>query len=302
LQIDIVRGLAQRYPETFELAYTAADIRRIHRSGRIASLIGVEGGHQIDNSLPVLRQYYALGVRYMTLTHVLNTDWADSANVAPVHDGLTPFGKTVVCEMNRIGMLVDLSHVSEKTMRDALTASRSPVIFSHSSARALSDHPRNVSDAVLKLLAVNNGVDMVNFYPVYVTEARRTWEADRQAAEAKIGLDAMGQPARGEALMAAWLTAHPAPVVGIADIADVIDHIATVAGHDHVGLGADFDGIEVTPTGLGGVDGYPALLIELMRRGWSDTDIASLSGDNVLRVLAENESTAQRGRNAAPCL
>ena len=296
-QIDIVRGLAARYPATFEIAATAADIRRIHAAGRIASLIGVEGGHQIDNSLPVLRQYYALGVRYMTLTHVLNTDWADSSNVAPVHDGLTPFGKLVVGEMNRLGMLVDLSHVSEATMRDALAVTRAPVIFSHSSARALSDHPRNVPDNILTLVRANGGVVMVNFYPPYVTAQRFAWEADRAAEEARLGVLAMGQPRRTAEAMAVWHAAHAAPIVAIAEVADQIDHVARVAGHDHVGIGADYDGIEATPLGLSGVDGYPSLLVALMQRGWSDRDIAALAGENVLRVLtaAETVAVALRG-------
>jgi len=297
LQIDIVRGIARRYSDTFELANTAADVRRIHKAGRIASLIGVEGGHQIDNSLPVLRQYYALGVRYMTLTHVLNNDWADSANVAPIHGGLTPFGKAVVGEMNRIGMLVDLSHVSPATMRAALEVSKAPVIFSHSSARALSDHPRNVPDDVLKLLAANGGVAMVNFYPAYVTAKRFAWEADRAAEQARAGVLALGQPERAAALMAPWLAAHPEPRVTVAEVADQIDYVARVAGHDHVGLGADYDGIEVTPVGLSGVDGYPVLLAELMRRGWTDAQVAALAGGNVLRVLAAAEAVSARMRD-----
>ena len=297
LQIDIVRGIARRYSDTFELANTAADVRRIHKAGRIASLIGVEGGHQIDNSLPVLRQYYALGVRYMTLTHVLNNDWADSANVAPIHGGLTPFGKAVVGEMNRIGMLVDLSHVSPATMRAALEVSKAPVIFSHSSARALSDHPRNVPDDVLKLLAANGGVAMVNFYPAYVTAKRFAWEADRAAEQARAGVLALGQPERAATLMAPWLAAHPEPRVTVAEVADQIDYVARVAGHDHVGLGADYDGIEVTPVGLSGVDGYPVLLAELMRRGWTDAQVAALAGGNVLRVLAAAEAVSARMRD-----
>lgn len=297
LQIDIVRGIARRYSDTFELANTAADVRRIHKAGRIASLIGVEGGHQIDNSLPVLRQYYALGVRYMTLTHVLNNDWADSANVAPIHGGLTPFGKAVVGEMNRIGMLVDLSHVSPATMRAALEVSKAPVIFSHSSARALSDHPRNVPDDVLKLLAANGGVAMVNFYPAYVTAKRFAWEADRAAEQARAGVLALGQPERAAALMAPWLAAYPEPRVTVAEVADQIDYVARVAGHDHVGLGADYDGIEVTPVGLSGVDGYPVLLAELMRRGWTDAQVAALAGGNVLRVLAAAEAVSARMRD-----
>jgi membrane dipeptidase len=299
-QIDIVRGLALRYPETFELAGTAADIRRIHKAGRIASLIGVEGGHQINNSLPMLRQYYALGVRYMTLTHTLHTDWADSANVAPVHGGLTPFGKAVVAEMNRLGMLVDLSHVSEATMRAALAATKAPVIFSHSSALALAGHPRNVSDDVLRLTAANGGVVMVNFYPVYVTAQRYKWESDRVAEEARLGLALMAQTERIAQGVAAWVAAHPEPAVTIADVADQIDYVVRIAGHDHVGLGADYDGIEVTPQGLDGVDGYPALLAELIRRGWTDAQVAGLAGGNVLRALEQAERVAAGLKGTPP--
>ncbi len=296
-QIDIVRGLAQRYPATFELASTSADIRRIHASGKIASLIGVEGGNQINNSLPILRQYYALGARYVTITHVLNTDWADSANVAPKHNGLTAFGVSVIGEMNRLGMLVDLSHVSATTMNQVLDITRAPVIFSHSSARTLSQHPRNVPDEVLKRLGQNGGVVMVNFYPVYVTQARYQWEADRVAEEARLGLIAMAQPDKIKAGIAVWISAHPEPRVGIADVADQIEYIARVAGHDHVGLGGDYDGIEVTPAGLDGVDGYPRLLVELMRRGWSDGDIAKLAGENILRVMTQAEAVARASRD-----
>jgi membrane dipeptidase len=297
-QIDIVHGLAQRYPETFELANTAADIRRIHKTGKIASLIGVEGGNQINNSLPMLRQYYALGARYMTVTHTLNTDWADSSNEVPKHGGLTPFGKSVITEMNRLGMLVDLSHVSAATMKAALAVTKAPVIFSHSSALALSNHPRNVPDDVLKMMAANGGVVMINVYPVYIIQRRYEWEADRTAEEARLALIAMAQPDRIAAGLAAWLKAHPEPKVTIAQTADQIDYVAKVAGHDHVGLGADYDGIEVTPEGLEGVDGYPKLLAELMRRGWSDADIAKLAGNNVLRALEGAEAAALKMRGS----
>lgn len=299
-QIDIVRGLALRYPETFELAGSAADVRRIHKAGRIACLIGVEGGAQINNSLPALRQYYALGARYMTMTHVLNTDWADSANVAPIHGGLTPFGKAVIGEMNRLGMLVDLSHVSADTMRAALAVTRAPVIFSHSGARALSPHPRNVPDDVLTATAANGGVVMVNFYPVYVTAARYRWEADRDAEQARLRLMDMARPDAAKQDLAVWVAAHPEPKVTLADVADQIDYVARVAGHDHVGLGGDYDGIEETPVGLEGVDGYPALLAELARRGWSDVDLAKLAGGNVLRALAGAEAVALRLRGTMP--
>src|SRR3984885_7595899 len=261
-QIDIVRQMTQRYPADLEMAYTAADIRRIHQSGRIASLVGVEGGHQINNSLPVLRELYALGARYMTLTHSLNTDWADSATDTPKHHGLTPFGREVVREMNRLGMLVDLSHVSPDTMRAALEVAEAPVIFSHSSARALVDHPRDVPDDVLKLVAANGGVVMVNFATAYVSDAVNRWEADRSAEVARYesppyGGLYIGQPDRAKAALAAWEHEHPKPQATLAQVADHIDHIRQVAGIDHVGLGSDFDGIPDTPRGLEGVAKYP---------------------------------------------
>ncbi len=304
-QIDLVKRLAARYPADLEMAYTAADVRRIHRAGRIASMIGIEGGHQINGSLPVLRQLYALGARYMTLTHVTNTPWADAATDAPTHHGLTPFGEAVVHEMNRLGMLVDLSHVSPDTMRAALAVSDAPVIFSHSSARALVDHPRNVPDDVLRLVARNGGVVMVNFFPGYVSQQRNQWEADRAAEQARnssppYGGLYIGQPERAAAALAAWDQAHPRPVTTLADVADHVEHVARVAGVDHVGLGSDFDGVPDAPVGLDSVDRYPALLAELMRRGWSDADIAKLAGDNVLRVMASAEQVAVRLRAAEP--
>ena len=300
-QIDIVKQMCARYPNDFAMAYTAADVVRAHKAGKVASLIGVEGGHQINNSLDVLRAYYDLGARYMTLTHSNNTAWADAATDNPAHHGLTAFGKEVVREMNRIGMLIDLSHVSAETMRAALAVSEAPVIYSHSSARALADHPRNVPDDVLRLLAANGGVVMVNFYPGYVTEARRRWDADRAAEVARynsppFGGLYIGQPERAKAALAEWEHAHPKPPVGIGDVADHADHIRKVAGVDHVGLGSDFDGIPEAPAGLDGVDKYPALLEELARRGWSDADIARIAGGNVLRVLAKAEEVSARLR------
>jgi membrane dipeptidase len=267
--------MTRRYPADLEMAYSAADVRRIHASGKIASLIGIEGGHQINNSLAVLRQMYDLGARYMTLTHTLNTDWADSATDTPAHHGLTQFGEEVVREMNRMGMLVDLSHVSPETMKAALAVSAAPVMFSHSSARALVDHPRNVADDVLQLVAKNGGVVMVNFVPGYVSEARRKWDADRAAEQARFsnppyGGLYIGQPERASAALAAWEAEHPKPAVTLGEVADHIEHVRRVAGVDHVGLGSDFDGITDTPVGLEGVNRYPALLIELMRRGWND--------------------------------
>ena len=237
----------------------------------------------------------------MTLTHTRDIDWADSATDAPKHKGLTPFGREVVREMNRLGMLVDLAHVSEATMRDALATSRSPVIFSHSSARALVDNARDVSDDILRLVARNGGVVMVNFYPGFVSDARFRWSADRAAEQARLnaatfGLD-LGQPAKAAEALALWEKAHPEPPVGIGDVADHIEHIRAVAGIDYVGLGSDFDGIPETPTGLGGVDKFPDLLLELMRRRWSDADIAKVAGGNILRVMTEAERVAARLRS-----
>ena len=304
-QMDLVKRMAARYSGDFEMAYSAADVRRIHQSHRIAALIGIEGGHQINNSLAALRQMYDAGARYMTLTHTLNTGWADSATDTPVHHGLTPFGIEVVHEMNRLGMLVDLSHVSPDTMRAALAASEAPVIFSHSSARAVVDHPRNVPDDVLRAVAANGGVVMVNFAPGYVSDARYHWDADEAAERARfnnppyIGLY-IGQPERAKAALAAWTEKHPRPTATLAQVADHADHIRQVAGIDHVGLGSDFDGMGDAPVGLDGVDKYPALLEELMRRGWTDADIAKIAGENVLRVMAAAEKVAVKLRASRP--
>ena len=298
-QIDLVRRMAAQYPADFEMAYTADDIVRIHKAGRIACLIGIEGGHQVGASLAVLRQMYVLGARYMTLTHTQNTPWADSATDNPQHHGLTPFGKALVGEMNRMGMLIDLSHVSPETMRAALAVTQAPVIFSHSGARAIVDHPRDVPDDVLRLVAANHGVVMANFYPGYVSQARARWDADEAAEEARFNAPPygglyIGQPERAKAAMAAWVAAHPKPVVTVGQVADHIEHIRTIAGVGSVGLGSDFDGVPDTPTGLDGVDKFPAVLIELARRGWSDEDLAKVAGGNVLRVMHEAEATARR--------
>jgi membrane dipeptidase len=293
-QIDIVRTMVAKYPQDFEMASTADDIQRIEKSGRIASLIGVEGGHQINNSLPVLRDYYALGVRYLTLTHGKNTDWADSATDKPVHHGLTPFGRVVVHEMNRLGMLVDLSHVSPDTMKAALETTKAPVIFSHSSARALDDHPRDVPDDVLRMVKQNHGIVMANFYPMFVSQAVANWNADRAGAAAKFEGLYVGQPDRAKAAMDKWEKAHPQPTATIAQVADHIEHIRKVAGVESVGIGSDFDGIEVTPERLDGVDTYPALFAELARRGWTDDELADLAGRNLLRVMRDAEAVAKR--------
>jgi membrane dipeptidase len=300
-QIDLVKRMCARYPDDLAMAYSAADARRIHQSHKVACLIGIEGGHQINNSLGVLRQMYAAGARYMTLTHTTNTDWADSATDSPVHHGLTAFGEEVVREMNRLGMLVDISHVSPDTMKAALAISEAPVIFSHSSARALVDHPRNVPDDILKTVGEKGGVVMVNFAPGYVSAVRNTWDAGEAAERTRfnsppyVGLY-IGQPERAKAALAEWVKEHPRPAATLAQVADHIEHIRFLAGADHVGLGSDFDGIEDAPVGLEGVDKYPALLMELMKRGWTDSDVAKLAGGNVLRALAEAERVAAKLR------
>jgi membrane dipeptidase len=285
------------------MAYTADDIVRLHKEGRVASLIGVEGGHQIGNSPAALRQFYALGARYMTLTHSKNNDWGDSATDDPVHDGLTPFGRAIVHEMNRLGMMVDLSHVSAKTMRDALAETKAPVIFSHSSARALMDHPRNVPDDVLKLLPANGGVVMVNFFPGFISTAWRERSAARDAEEARLKNLYSGQPERRKAALDAWDSAHPPVDATLAEVADHVEHIVKVAGIDHVGIGSDFDGIDgYAPKGLEGVETYPALLAELARRGWSDADLAKLAGGNLLRAMERVEAVAASMKDEPPLI
>ncbi len=298
-QIDLVRTMVARYPKDLQMAYSAEDIERAHAAGRIASLIGIEGGHQIDDSLATLREMYELGARYMTLTHTLDNDWADSATDAPKHHGLTPFGRAVVHEMNRLGMLVDLSHVSPDTMRAALAVSVAPVIFSHSGARALNDHPRDVPDDVLAMVARNGGIVMVTFAPAYVSAERNRWEADRAAEQTRYNSPPyaglyIGQPERAKAAMAEWDAGHPRPVVTLAMVADHIEHIRHVAGIDHVGIGSDFDGIPNTPQGLEGVDKFPALLKELAKRGWTDEELGKVAGANMLRVLREAAAAAKR--------
>ncbi|MFL6753248.1 MAG: dipeptidase [Sphingomicrobium sp.] len=300
-QIDIVRRMIEGYPNDLELASSADDVVRIHKGGRIASMIGVEGGRQIGGSLAALRQYYNLGARYMTLTHNQTTEWADSATDEPKYGGLSPFGVQVVHEMNRIGILVDLSHVSPDTMKDAIAASRAPVIFSHSSARALVDHPRNVPDEVLRLLPSNGGIVMVNFVPEFISDAAYRWGADRNAEEARLKAFNRASKAAVEAGLKTWEAAHPRPVVTVSTVADHVEHVAKVAGYDHVGIGGDFDGITSTPRGLEGVSDYPALFAELIRRGWSDQNLAKLAGANVLRVMrrARDVATSMKNEPAA---
>ena len=283
-QVDVVRRLVERYPDRLVLARSADDVRTAFRSGRIASLMGAEGGHSIDSSLGVLRIMAALGVRYMTLTHNFNVPWADSATDVEVHGGLDEFGRAVVREMNRVGMLVDLSHVSAGTMRDALDTSSSPVIFSHSSARSVCDHVRNVPDDVLRRLADNGGVCMVTFVPAFVSDEVRAWEEDVKARLRSLGGDVRNWTAL-QAAAAEYSREHPRPLATVAQVADHVEHVRTVAGLAHVGLGGDFDGCDVLPAGLEDVAGYPNLLTELARRGWSADDLAALTSGNILRVL-----------------
>jgi membrane dipeptidase len=299
-QIDVVHRLDALYPETFALALTADDIVRIHKSGKIASLIGVEGGHSINNSLGVLRQLYDSGARYMTLTHSDNNDWADAATADPKHDGLTAFGKAVVGEMNRLGMLVDLSHVAPTTMHDTLDVTAAPVIFSHSSARAVTGHQRNVPDDVLQRLKQNGGVVMVTFVPTFISEKLRTQGAQRDAEQARLKSLYPGEPERVKEGMTTWDVANPRLHATIADVADHIDHVVRVAGEDHVGIGGDLDGITTTPAGLESVADYPKLFAELIRRGYSDDRLRKLAGLNVLRAMRAAEATAARLQKERP--
>jgi membrane dipeptidase len=291
-QIDLVYRLTARYPDDLEMALTAADVRRIHASGKIASLIGLEGGHCIDDSLAVLRQLYTLGVRYMTLSHWTSTAWVDAATAAPQFGGLSPFGEAVVREMNRLGMLVDLSHVSADAMRDALAVTRAPVIFSHSSARAINPHPRNVPDDVLRLMPANGGVVMVNFGSYFVDPAVTERVAAASGERARLEDLYPGDPERVDREEEIWFEEHPIPEVPLAKLADHIDHIRALAGIDHVGLGSDFDGVRSLPNGMQDVSGYPALLAELMRRGYTRDDLAKVAGLNVLRVMESAERVA----------
>ncbi len=288
-QIDFVHAMVRRYPGELELALTAADVERICAGGKVASLLGAEGGHSIAASLGVLRMFHRLGVRYMTLTHNRNTGWADSATDQPGVGGLSDFGREVVSEMQRIGMLVDLSHVAPATMADALDTARAPVIFSHSSALALCDHPRNVPDEILARLPANNGVCMVTFVPAFVSQECRDWDRGVEAEMRRRGMDRedyQGYKAVREELAAA----SPAPRATIAQVADHIEHVREVAGVGHIGIGSDFDGTPDLPEGLGDVSCFPALFAELLDRGWSEDDCARLAGGNVLRVMREAEA------------
>jgi membrane dipeptidase len=293
-QIDIVHRMVRKYPQAFELALTADDIERIHKAGKIASLIGMEGGHSIDNSLADLRMFYRLGARYMTLTHTSNTPWADSATDTPKSNGLSPFGEEVVKEMNWLGMLIDLSHVSPDTMADAIRVSQAPIIFSHSDARALNDHPRNVPDNILQMLPKNGGVIMVTFVPGFASPKVNEWNKRQTAEQDRLKALTPNDAAAVKAGVDKWTAANPAPEATIADIADHIDHIRKVAGIDHIGIGSDFDGITQTVKDLDNVSTYPRLTAELLHRGYSEADARKILGENVLRVLHDAEKVSKR--------
>jgi len=290
-QIDLARRMIAAYPRALELALTATDVERVFASGQVASLLGAEGGHAIAGSLGVLRMLYALGVRYMTLTHNANVGWADAATDQKAAGGLTDFGRDVVREMQRMGMLVDLSHVSPDTMHDTLDVAAAPVIFSHSSARAVCDNPRNVPDDVLARLPGNGGVCMVTFVPGFVSQECSDWLAGLKAEAARRGLDPRSFD-QLRSIEPGWEAAHPRPQATLSQVADHIDHVRRVAGVEHVGLGGDFDGTTDVTVGLEDVTTYPALFAELLARGWTEPDCAALAGGNLLRALRAAESAA----------
>jgi membrane dipeptidase len=298
-QIDLVRQLIGRYPEVLELALTADDIERITAAGRLASLLGAEGGHSMASSMGTLRALYRLGVRYMTLTHNLNLPWADSATDTPAAGGLTGFGREVVREMQRLGMLVDLSHVAATTMSDALDVAEAPVIFSHSSARAVCDHPRNVPDTILARLAANGGLCMITFVPSFVSQACREWELELMAEMDRRGLDHRNFSSR-KGMREEWLAGHPQPTATLLDVVAHAEHVREVAGIDHIGVGGDYDGVDRLPDGLEDVACYPALIAALLERGWSEEDCGKLANGNLVRVLHEAETAATLIRTQRP--
>ena len=295
-QIDIARRVIERYPDRLALALTSADIPRDFKRGRIASLLGLEGGHAIENSLGALRTYYDLGVRYMTLTHNVTLDWADAALDSAKHNGLTPFGESVVREMNRLGMLVDLSHVSPATMSDALNVTQAPVIFSHSGARALVDVPRNVPDSILRRVTTNGGIVMVPFVTGFVSPAVQLYEQSTRPTIDQLRKQYGSDTAAITRAVNDWRKTHPPPRATLAQVADQIDYVRKIAGVDHVGIGGDFDGITEVVQGLEDVSTYPALFAELARRGWSDGDLRKLAGENLLRVFSQAEAVSRRLR------
>ena len=293
-QIDIAHRIIEKYPDRFELALTSKDIRRIFKEGKIGSLLGLEGGHGIENSLGALRSYYGLGARYLTLTHNVTLDWADAALDSAKHQGLTPFGDSVVREMNRLGMLVDLSHVSPATMSDALNVTQAPVMFSHSGARALVDVPRNVPDSILRRVTTNGGIVMVPFVTGFVSSAIALYEQSMRPTITDLRKQYGDDTVAIKRTIDEWRAAHPAPHATLAQVADQIDYVRKVAGVDHVGIGADFDGITEVVQGLEDVSKYPALFAELARRGWSDAGLKKLAGENLLRVFAQAEAVSAR--------
>ena len=299
-QIDIARKVIAKYPDRLQWAGTADEMRAAFRHGRVGSMLGMEGGHAIENSLGALRAYYDLGARYMTLTHNVTLDWADAALDTAKHGGLTPFGREVVREMNRMGMLLDLSHVSPGTMSDALNITEAPVIFSHSAARALVDHRRNVPDSILVRLKQNGGVVMVPFVTSFVSKDLHAWELAESAASAEVRGRMPSDSAARRAAMRDWTSVHPAPKVMMTEVADHIDHVRQVAGVDHVGIGSDFDGITETVVGLEDVSTFPTLFAELARRGWTESDLKKLAGENVLRVLKQAEAVSARLKKQRP--
>lgn len=299
-QIDVTKRLIAQYPRDLMLATSSADVEQAVGQRRIASLMGMEGGHSIGGSLAVLRQFYSLGVRYMTLTHSRHTTWADSASQPPEHDGLTQFGRDVVREMNRLGMLVDLSHVNDKTALDALEVSRVPVIFSHSGARAVNAHERNVPDLVLDRLKENGGIVMVIALTAYVSEDVRQWEAAKAGEKARLQELFPAAPAEVDAGLARWESDHPAPLATVAQVADHIDHIASRIGIDHIGIGGDYDGMPGGPVGMEDVSDYPALFTELARRGYANDDLEKIASRNMMRVMKSAEAyAAQHSSDAA---
>jgi membrane dipeptidase len=301
-QIDAVQEMLRRYPDTFEAARTAADVERIARAGRVASMMGMEGGHSIDRSLGALRQFARMGVGYMTLTHNVTLPWADAATDVARSNGLTAFGEEVVREMNRLGMLVDLSHVSPDTMRDALRVSEAPVIFSHSGSRAVNDHPRNVPDDVLVEVKKNGGVVMVVFLPLFISPEGGPYYAKREAERARLKALPESTPAAVDAAIDAWGKANRGPKATVAQVADHIDQIRKIAGIDHIGVGGDFDGMSEVVVGLEDVSTYPALFSELLRRGYSDEDVQKIAGRNVLRAMRGAEAVALKHKAKAPSL
>lgn len=297
MQIDLIHRMADRYPDTFEFARTAEDVRRIFDQGKIGVLIGLEGGHAIEGSLDLLRAYYDLGVRYITLTHWASHDWADAATDEPRWQGLRPgFGEDVIREMNRLGVLVDLSHVSDSTMVDVMRISRAPVIYSHSSARAIDQHVRNVPDDILRRLGTNGGIIMVNYAPDYVSEELRLWSESAGSVRDSLRARFEGDTAAMRAAFLEWRDANPRPDATLSQVADHLDHLVATAGVDHVGIGSDFDGIGFTPVGLEDVSTFPDLVAELVRRGYPDEDIRKILGGNLLRVLDRAEQVAAQMR------